>query len=60
MPERITDIGERARLGSSDHEMILESMEERRHQADMLQMYILITRKDNMDSASWFEMAAGT
>jgi ribonuclease P/MRP protein subunit RPP40 len=39
-------------------ELKMTTLEERRHQADMLQVYKIITRKDNVDSACWFKMAA--
>ncbi len=39
-------------------ELKMTTLEERRHQADMLQVYKIITRKDNVDSACWFQMAA--
>jgi hypothetical protein len=41
-------------------ELKMITLEERRHQADMLQVYKIITRKDNVDSACWFKMAADT
>ena len=34
------------------------TLEERRHQADMLHMYKMITGKDTKDPSTWFRMAA--
>ncbi len=39
-------------------ELGLTTLEERRHQADMLQAYKIITGKDNVQRESWFKMAA--
>jgi hypothetical protein len=39
-------------------ELGLTTLEERRHQADMLQAYKIITGKDNVKRESWFKMAA--
>ncbi len=37
----------------------LITLKERRHQADMLPVYKITTGKDNVQSESWFRMAAG-
>jgi ribonuclease P/MRP protein subunit RPP40 len=39
-------------------ELDLNTLEERRHQADMLQMYKIITGKDSVMREQWFKMAA--
>ncbi len=39
-------------------ELGLTTLEERRHQADMLQVYKILTGKDNVKSECWFRMAA--
>lgn len=39
-------------------ELGLLTLEERRHQLDMAQTYKILTRKDNVQSSSWFRMAA--
>jgi hypothetical protein len=39
-------------------ELGLTTLEERRHQADMLQVYKILTGKDNVRSECWFRMAA--
>jgi hypothetical protein len=41
-------------------ELKMTTLEERRHQADMLQVYKIITLKNNVDSTCWFKMATGT
>jgi hypothetical protein len=38
-------------------ELDLTTLEERRHQADMLQEYKILTGKDKVESGSWFRMA---
>jgi hypothetical protein len=38
-------------------ELDLTTLEERRHQADMLQVYKILTGKDNVQSESWFRRA---
>jgi hypothetical protein len=35
----------------------MTTLEERRHQADMLQAYKIITGKDNVKRETWFQMA---
>jgi hypothetical protein len=39
-------------------ELDLTTLEERRHQADMLQMYKIVTGKDKVNHVHWFKMAA--
>ena len=39
-------------------ELGMVTLEERRHQADMLHMYKMITGKDTTDPSTWFRMAA--
>ncbi len=39
-------------------ELGMVTLEERRHQADMAQVYKILHGKDRVDPASWFEMAA--
>jgi hypothetical protein len=38
-------------------ELNLTTLEERRHQADMLQVYKILTEKDRVDKRTWFQMA---
>jgi hypothetical protein len=38
-------------------ELGLTTLEERRHQADMLQVFKIMTGKDNVDSSCWFRRA---
>jgi hypothetical protein len=39
-------------------ELDLTTLKERRHQADMAQVYKIITGKDNVERDCWFKMAA--
>jgi hypothetical protein len=39
-------------------ELGLTRLEERRHQADMVQVYKIVTGKDRVNRESWFKMAA--
>jgi hypothetical protein len=39
-------------------ELGLTTLEERRHQADMVQVYKIVTGKDGVNRESWFKMAA--
>jgi hypothetical protein len=39
-------------------ELGLTSLEERRHQADMLQVFKIMTKKDNVESDCWFKKAS--
>ncbi len=39
-------------------ELGLTSLEERRHQADMLQVFKILTGKDNVRIKSWLKIAA--
>jgi hypothetical protein len=39
-------------------ELGLTTLEERRHQADMVQVYKIVTGKDNVKGETWFKMAA--
>jgi hypothetical protein len=39
-------------------ELGLTTLEKRRHQADMVQLYKIVTGKDNVKGETWFKMAA--
>ncbi len=39
-------------------ELDMTTLEERRHRADMLQVFKILMGKDNVDRDSWFRMAA--
>jgi hypothetical protein len=38
-------------------ELALTTLEERRHQADMVQVYKIVNGKDMVDSQTWFQLA---
>jgi hypothetical protein len=39
-------------------ELEMTTLEERRHRADMLQVFMILTEKDNVDKSTWFKMAS--
>jgi ribonuclease P/MRP protein subunit RPP40 len=39
-------------------ELEMTTLEERRHRADMLHVFMILTEKDNVDKSTWFKMAS--